>query len=857
MKEIHYQTTRAQKKSAAGKAVNLTATSRRKDRRGGDGSAQEAPVMMMIRLIFRLKCTATSFGEWKSLDIGRKNEAGFVKAGRFFGTSNGYLLSKPTTRKLGEEIVNALHLGHRIRASDLLSQLVSGDRALKGRSFIPILQYCARMPDPLFAMETWQLMMEKDVKLSGNCYFLTIKALCKGGYLEEAFSILSIQREQSDIYPTLRVYNYLLKASVRMNSLNGANEVLHLMEQEGMLKDIITYFHLLKLAVLQQNLSAAQEIWKECVNYYSLSIITLRKFIWAFTSLRDLESAYMALQQMVAVASHHKFSTTATREERLPILRLDVPIPFSDGSARERYIRNSYTSVPFSSEHNKENVSNKGVRFGMEAREVANAVVSMSEQTLSRPVMKLLTGSFDDIISACARSRNFMFAEQLMLQMQILGLEPSSHTYDDYIRALVSVKTFHEGMEVLNVMQQKNMKPSDSTLAALSVSCSRGLQLDLAETFLDQVTKCDHVNHINQFLEACDVVDKPERAIRVLARMKKLNLIPDIRTYELLFSLFVNVNAPYEDANIISQADAAKRINAIEKDMMRHGIQHNIFTLQNLLRALGREKMIKELIQYIRIAEEQCVYRNKHLGIEIYNTFLHSLVEAKECHTAFEIFRKMISCGLSPDLSTYGIMIDCCSIINCYRSACALISMMIRDGVPMNVILLKREAISEAFRLLDQASSEAIEHDLLLYNAILKIASQKGRIDVVELIVEKMHQLKIQPDPSTCRHVFSAYVDNGFHSTAMEALQVMSLRMISEEDYILEEYRLKYENLILDEELKAESEIIEVFKDSPFLVVALLNLRWCAILLSPPSWLPDQSPWAKMLSSNYAARLGG
>lgn len=34
-------------------------------------------------------------------------------------------------------------------------------------------------------------------------------------------------------------------------------------------------------------------------------------------------------------------------------------------------------------------------------------------------------------------------------QMQILGLEPSSRTYDGYIRALVSKKTFHEGMEVV------------------------------------------------------------------------------------------------------------------------------------------------------------------------------------------------------------------------------------------------------------------------------------------------------------------------------------------------------------------------------------------------------------------------
>lgn len=39
-----------------------------------------------------------------------------------------------------------------------------------------------------FVMETWKLMMEKDIKLSSKCYLLTIRALCKSGYLKEVFT---------------------------------------------------------------------------------------------------------------------------------------------------------------------------------------------------------------------------------------------------------------------------------------------------------------------------------------------------------------------------------------------------------------------------------------------------------------------------------------------------------------------------------------------------------------------------------------------------------------------------------------------------------------------------------------------
>lgn len=77
--------------------------------------------------------------------------------------------------------------------------------------------------------------------------------------------------------------------------------------------------------------------------------------------------------------------------------------------------------------------------------------------------------------------------------------------------------------------------------------------------------------------------DEPERAIHMLAKMKHLNVKPDIKTYELLYSLFGNVNVPYEKGNILSQSHVEKRIKAIEKDMMKNGIQHSYTSMRNLV----------------------------------------------------------------------------------------------------------------------------------------------------------------------------------------------------------------------------------------------------------------------------------
>lgn len=77
--------------------------------------------------------------------------------------------------------------------------------------------------------------------------------------------------------------------------------------------------------------------------------------------------------------------------------------------------------------------------------------------------------------------------------------------------------------------------------------------------------------------------DEPERAIRVLAKMRRLNIELDVLTYELLFSLFGTVNAPYEYGNMISQANAKKRILVIEKDMEDHGVLHTRASFENLV----------------------------------------------------------------------------------------------------------------------------------------------------------------------------------------------------------------------------------------------------------------------------------
>lgn len=86
----------------------------------------------------------------------------------------------------------------------------------------------------------------------------------------------------------------------------------------------------------------------------------------------------------------------------------------------------------------------------------------------------------------------------------------------------------------------------------------------------------------------------------------------------------------------------------------------------------------------------------------------------------------------------------------------------------------------------------------------------------------------------------------------MEALQVLSVRTISEDETIQREMQSTFEALVLDEDSQVEESFMEIFDDSKeYLAAALFNMRLCALSGVPNSWIPDKSPWAIQLCSQY------
>ncbi|WVZ65285.1 hypothetical protein U9M48_014679 [Paspalum notatum var. saurae] len=679
--------------------------------------------------------------------------------------SNKYGAFKRRTtlvRSMQSDIVSALHRGDRQRASLILSNFHHTKEAL-----INILKYCAEAPDPLFAMETLELMEEKAIGMSKVMYRYVIRALSRGGYAKEALHWLTLLGEKESTHATLPFFNIFLNACENSASLKYVECCLEIMENHLCGKSEITYCELLKLAVLQGNLPAAYDIWKDCTRYYSPSIIAQRNFLRALVKLGDLQSANHILQHMVAFAAQRSEYLRVSSKGRY---QTDLPVP----ALRESDDSKLFLGYNFPSPQVKlfEEKSQSGNNPAYKV-EVDGSVANPLRFT-PRRVGNILRWSFNDVMLGCVQFNHCQLAEQLFVEMLKLGLQPSKFTYNAVVSAAIARKGIADAIKMIEVMERRGIKPDNSTLSDLSVGCSKCLQLDLAEFFLEKISQIQpkHTHAFNSLLSGCQIMNEPERAVRILGKMKRVNLKPTLRTYELLFSLFGNVNVPYEEGNVLSHVDVSKRISIIEMDMLNNELGHSFLSLKNLIQAFGAEGMIEEMLRYLNLAENVLWNMNPYQKSDLYRIVLHALVDTRE-------------------------------------------------------VVLARNDFEGALDLLDICKTEGIRHDIHIFNAVLRRAYARGQIHVIEYIVECMHRAKIQPDPATVSYTFCVYEEHELYNTAIEALQVLSIRMISEDASILSERRIVYEDLILSEEPDAELRIISAFEPAEeFLATALLNLRW-------------------------------
>ncbi|XP_066390407.1 pentatricopeptide repeat-containing protein At1g76280-like isoform X4 [Miscanthus floridulus] len=289
-------------------------------------------------------------------------------------------------RPLQSEVVNALRRGDRQRASLILSNFHHTKEALTKEVFYYILEYCAEAPDPL------------------------------------ALNCLALLGEKESTYATIPIFNIFLNACGSRANLKDAECCLEILENLFLGKSEITYCELLKLAVLQGNLPAAYDIWKDCFRYYSPNIITQRRLIRALTALGDLQSAYHILQHMVALAARSSDYLRVSSKRRYQSSRLDIPVPalneFEDltlPSCQGKLVTGEHLvdAQPELFEEKTRSGNNLSYKVGVDG-------VASTLKSAPSAGKQILRWAFNDVLHACVQFNNCQLAEHLFTEIKAM-----------------------------------------------------------------------------------------------------------------------------------------------------------------------------------------------------------------------------------------------------------------------------------------------------------------------------------------------------------------------------------------------------------------------------------------------------
>ncbi|KAI5083327.1 hypothetical protein GOP47_0003070 [Adiantum capillus-veneris] len=487
------------------------------------------------------------------------------------------------------------------------------------------------------------------------------------------------------------------------------------------------------------------------------------------------------------------------------------------------------------------------------------------EDKLSR-LKNMLVDSFNAILSVVIHKRELRLAAALFTQMRAVGLKPDVSSYNSMLTAVVKEKGLQQAFQVVKAMEVNGVQPNTRTYdAILSGFCAK-LEVDKAEALLERMLKTGgdqgpSAISFNLILKACGTLDDPISALRVFSKMVEADIEPDVVTVLYLVQAFGRVNFPLEHGTPESHNELARRLEAIETYMERRNLHHNFRTFNTVLAAFSTEGMVDTVLRRLHVAEG-CVGGD---GLPIVDTVTFNIAitacnRAQKWAAAKDVFNRMLVLGLKPDRETY----------NSFMNGCA-----------------EQRKIADAFYYLDKMHEENLKPDFITYTTLIKVycyagdldaavkllrdmeklelafneatfvtlihcASLKERLDMIEFLVEYMHRKKVQPTISICELVVSAYLNCHQTEDAVEALRVLSMRMLPEG--VQSKDILK--QICLEDGVQTEESTSELLKDAMIkqgpISEALLAARLSGLgNASMAEWNAEESWWAKRLRSQY------
>lgn len=515
-------------------------------------------------------------------------------------------------------------------------------------AFKAVLQGCSRAGRVLSALHVVSRMRrENGLRPDLSIYEALLACCAKSRDPDRAFTILQTMRSDN-VVPNARAYNYVVVACAELGDVERAFDVARTMRQVGICLNIVTYNNLLKA----------------CCN------------------AGDLERAFDLTREMIQVRDVKPNSHT-----------YDV------------LIRGCGTQG----------------KLDMALR----LLDSMRVAGVSPTVI-----TYSSVVSACARAGDIhalSHAMNVVKDMKRVGIRPNIVTYNSLIHACARSCQAEQALSVLDAMRKENIRPDAVTLCSLVDACGRGGMLDRAFLMLEQLpiefrALRPNTAAYNALIHGCGIAGDLEKLALALRDMRRFRLRPDVVTYSTLIAAYSSAGqmnravhvldhmkrkklkanrltytslvAGFDNAGLIDdaldvfeearrvcgepdeelftaaivaavRADRGKLAVSLAENMKAAGFDVPRVLNQLMLRVGSVERSADELMTLLHTIETLDIKPTRAACESIMKTY------ASESNVAgaFSVIPLMNRLQYPPNLRTYRILIDCCSLVGDVKRA--------------------------------------------------------------------------------------------------------------------------------------------------------------------------------------------
>lgn len=209
--------------------------------------------------------------------------------------------------------------------------------------------------------------------------------------------------------------------------------------------------------------------------------------------------------------------------------------------------------------------------------------------------------------------------------------------------------------------------------------------------------------------------DKTTDAFKILSKMQKNGVVPDIITYNCLIDMSFRLDQEEHAVKLFEEV--CDGFSGIQPDIVTFNImlKHYVSEIKNFTKTknISNEEKLEKIFKILKDIKIREITINEIT----YNTAMDACVEVGDFDKTWELFNEMKTQNLNPDLYTYATIVK--GLKNC--------------GLP--------DAVDKALQILELVKSGAcleIKADEVLFNSVMDICITNNKVSVAEKIFEDM-----------------------------------------------------------------------------------------------------------------------